>query len=191
MSLLFFAGSARKDSVNKKLASLLHRIAEANGVGASLIDLADYRMPLYDGDEEKTDGVPQAARDLKAVMKRHQGVFIASPEYNASFTPLLKNTLDWVSRPMDDGDAPLEVFKTRIFAIGSASPSYFGGVRSLIALRQVLALGLGAMVIPQQIIVPTATKAYDDKGHLSNDVQANDARNLVEALTVAARKFAA
>lgn len=191
MRLLFFAGSTRKGSYNAKLASLLHRISEANGVDGTLVDLADYSMPLYNFDEQQADRIPQAAHALKRIMQEHGGVFIASPEYNASITPLLKNTLDWVSRIKDEGEVPLQVFKTRPFAIGSASPSYFGGVRSLIALRQILALGLGALVLPQQIVVPGANKAFDEKGHLASDIQANDARNLVEALAIAARKFTA
>ncbi len=96
--LLFFAGSARTASHNKKLARLGAMIAEANGIPATFLDLADYPMPIYHGEIEADDGKPENAKKLQAVMEAHSGIFIASPEYNASITPLLKNTLDWWSQ---------------------------------------------------------------------------------------------
>jgi chromate reductase len=185
--LLFLAGSARENSFNKKLARLGAQIAEANGLAATLVDLGDYPMPLYDGDLESREGPPLNARKLKALMQVHPGVFIASPEYNASITPLLKNTLDWISRIRDENEAPLQVFKTRVFAIGAASPGGFGGVRSLITLRQVLALGLGALVLPEQITVPRALDAFDEKGHLKDKGQQQLLKRVVEKLARAAR----
>ena len=97
MRLLFFAGSTREGSYNKKLAALARHIAEANGIEAVQVDLKDYPMPLYNGDLEAKDGPPEKARAFKALLGEYQGVFIASPEYNSSITPLLKNTLDWVT----------------------------------------------------------------------------------------------
>jgi chromate reductase, NAD(P)H dehydrogenase (quinone) len=111
--LLFFAGSSREGSWNKKLARLGAQIADANGIPATFADLGDYPMPLYDGDIETKDGIPDNARKLKALFEAHHGVFIASPEYNASMTPLLKNTLDWVSRVKDEGEAPGSVGSAR------------------------------------------------------------------------------
>ena len=96
--LLFFAGSTREGSYNRKLAALAHHIAEANGIEAVLVDLKDYPMPIYNGDLEAKEGPPERARAFKALLEEYQGVFIASPEYNSSVTPLLKNTLDWVTR---------------------------------------------------------------------------------------------
>ncbi|MGH6804765.1 MAG: NADPH-dependent FMN reductase, partial [Methyloceanibacter sp.] len=98
MRLLFFAGSTREGSFNRKLAGLAHHIAEANGIEAVLVDLKDYPMPIYNGDLEAKEGPPERARAFKALLGEYQGVFIASPEYNSSVTPLLKNTLDWVTR---------------------------------------------------------------------------------------------
>jgi chromate reductase len=92
--LLFIAGSAREGSLNKRLARLAAQVAEANGIPSTFADLADYPMPLYDGDLETREGAPENAKKLKALMRVHPGVFIATPEYNASITPLLKNTLD-------------------------------------------------------------------------------------------------
>ncbi len=164
--LLFFAGSAREGSYNKRLAKLGAMIAEANGIAATFADLGDYPMPLYDGDLQAKDGVPENALKLEALMKVHSGVFIASPEYNASISPLLKNTLDWISRIRRDGEEPLLVFKTRVFAIGAASPGGTGGMRGLFAVRHVLVHGLGALVLPDQFYVPRAGDAFDAHGHL-------------------------
>jgi chromate reductase len=185
--LLFLAGSAREGSLNKRLARLAAQIAEANGLAATLVDLGDYPMPLYDGDLETRDGPPLNARKLKALMQVHPGVFIASPEYNASVTPLLKNTLDWISRVRDANEAPLQVFKTRVFAIGAASPGGFGGMRSLITLRQILSLGLGALVLPEQVVVPRAADAFDEKGHLKDKGQLQLLKTVIEKLARAAR----
>lgn len=169
--LLFISGSARRASFNKRLARLGATIAEANGIPATFLDLGDYPMPIYDGDLEADQGAPDQAKKLKHVLGLHNGVFIASPEYNSSISPLLKNALDWVSRVREDDEAPNEVFKTRVFAIGAASPGGLGGLRGLNTVRQVLELGLGALVLPDQIAVPRAAEAFDDDGHLKNKDQ--------------------
>jgi chromate reductase, NAD(P)H dehydrogenase (quinone) len=184
--LLFFAGSAREKSLNKRLARLGAQIAEANGIAATFADLADYPMPLYDGDLETKSGPPDTARKLKALMQVHTGIFIASPEYNASFSPLLKNALDWVSHIRDEGDAPLEVFTTRVFAIGAASPGGMGGLRGLSQLRIVLENGLGALTLPDQFLVPRAIDAFDDNGHLKNKDTQETFKVLIQKLARAA-----
>ena len=191
MRLLFFAGSAREGSYNKKLARLGRHIAEANGIEAVFVDLKDYPMPIYDGDLEAADGPPERARALKALLGEYGGVFIASPEYNSSVTPLLKNTLDWVSRVRAKGESGLEVFQTRVFAIGGASPGGYGGMRSLLQLREILAVGTGALVIPQQVAVPRAAAAFEEDGSLKDAAQQKLCTKMVEALAVAAKKFAA
>jgi NAD(P)H-dependent FMN reductase len=185
--LLFFAGSAREASFNKKLARLGANIADANGIAATFADLGDYPMPLYDGDTEASTGVPDNAHKLKALMQAHHGIFIASPEYNASITPLLKNSLDWVSRIKDDGEGPLQVYKTRVFAIGGASPGGFGGMRSMMHLRGVLELGLGALVLPDQIAVARATDAFDDHGHLKDKTLQATYKSIIQRLAHAAK----
>jgi NAD(P)H-dependent FMN reductase len=190
MRLLFFAGSTREGSYNKKLARLGQHIAEANGIEAVFVDLRDYPMPLYDGDFETKEGPPVKAREFKALLGEYQGVFIASPEYNSSVTPLLKNTLDWVTRVRDKGETGLEVFKSRVFAISGASPGYYGAMRSLLTLRQILAVGIGALVIPEQIAVPRAVDAFEADGSLKDKGQQALCKSAVEALAVAARKFA-
>jgi len=188
--LLFFAGSARAGSHNKRLADLAHRIALANGVEGVFVDLKDYPMPIYNGDVEAQQGPPEEACKFKALLGEYQGVFIASPEYNASIAPLLKNTLDWVTRVRAKGESGLEVFRSRVFAISGASPGYYGGMRSLLQLREILAIGLGATVIPQQIALPRAHEAFDADGKLKDVRQQDLLKSVVEALAVAARKFA-
>jgi len=190
MRLLFFAGSTREGSYNKKLARLGQHIAEVNGIEAVFVDLRNYPMPLYDGDFETKEGPPVKAREFKALLGEYQGVFIASPEYNSSVTPLLKNTLDWVTRVRDKGETGLEVFKSRVFAISGASPGYYGAMRSLLTLRQILAVGIGALVIPEQIAVPRAVDAFEADGSLKDKGQQALCKSVVEALAVAARKFA-
>jgi chromate reductase len=190
MRLLFFAGSAREASFNKKLALLGRHIAEANGIEAVFVDLKDYPMPIYNGDLEAAEGPPERARAFKALLGEYQGVFIASPEYNSSVTPVLKNTLDWVTRVRAKGETGLEVFKSRVFAISAASPGYYGGMRSLLNLRQILAVGIGALVIPEQLALPRATDAFEADGSLKDRNQQEMLKGVVEALAIAARKLA-
>lgn len=187
MRLVFFAGSAREGSHNKKLARLGRHIAEANGIEAVFVDLADYHMPIYHGDLEDAEGVPERARAFKALLEEYDGVMIVTPEYNASIPPLLKNTIDWVSRVKDKPD----VYKTRVFAVSGASPGYYGAMRSLLTLREILSVGLGALVIPQQMALPRASQAFEDDGSLKDEKQQKMFADVVEALAVAARKFKA
>jgi len=187
MRLVFFAGSAREGSHNKKLARLGQHIAEANGIEAMFVDLADYHMPIYHGDLEDAEGVPERARAFKALVEEYDGVMIVTPEYNASIPPLLKNTIDWVSRVKDKPD----VYKTRVFAVSGASPGYYGAMRSLLTLREILSVGLGALVIPQQMALPRASQAFEDDGSLKDEKQQKMFADVVEALAVAARKFKA
>lgn len=184
--LLFFAGSQRRASFNKRVARLGADIAEANGIPATFADLGDYPMPLYDGDLEAAQGPPENARKFKHLLGLHNGVFIASPEYNSSIPPLLKNALDWVSRVREGDELPNEVFKTRVFAIGSASTGGMGGLRGLNTVRQVLELGLGALVLPEQFAVPRAADAFEDNGHLKNKDSQETFKNLIQKLARAA-----
>lgn len=184
--LLFISGSTREKSFNKRLAKLGERIADANGLAGTFADLGDYPMPIYNGDLEASEGIPENARKLKALMKVHSGIFIASPEYNASFSPLLKNAIDWVSHTRDEGEVPLEVYKTRVFALGAASPGGMGGLRGLSQLRLVLEIGLGALVLPDQFAVPRAAEAFDEHGHLKNKDSQETFKQLIQKLARAA-----
>jgi chromate reductase, NAD(P)H dehydrogenase (quinone) len=187
--LLFFAGSARTGSLNRKLAAYAHSLAIQNGHSADLIDLGDYPLPVYNADLQNAEGIPENARKLKALIGEYQGVFIASPEYNASVPAMLKNTLDWLSRIKDEGEQPLQLFKTRVWAISSASPSLHGGARGLIALRQVLAIGLTALVLGDQFAVSKANEAFDDAGNAKDELVRKTVSGIVDRLAFTAARF--
>ena len=188
--ILVFAGSIRTGSFNARLAALAAKELALAGAEVTRISLEDYPMPIYDGDEEAKSGPPAHARSLKQMMAEHSGVFIASPEYNASVTPLLKNTIDWISRVRVRDEPPLAVFRHRVFAIGGASNSPYGALRSLMALRQILELGCGALVLPDQITVFHASEAFDDMDNLKDERTAASLKRLALRLTEAAQEFA-
>ena len=188
--ILVFAGSIRTGSFNARLAALAAKELALAGAEVTRISLEDYPLPLYDGDLEVKSGVPANALKLKQTMAAHRGVFIASPEYNASVTPLLKNTIDWISRVRERGEPPLAVFKNRAFALGGASDSAYGAVRSLLALRQVLELGCGALVIPEQVTVFRASEAFDEMDNLNEEGAANALKRVLQRLIDSARAMA-
>ena len=188
--VLVFAGSIRTGSFNARLAALATKELVLAGADVTRISLPDYPGPLYDGDLEAKSGPPENAIKLKKLMSIHQGVFIASPEYNASITPLLKNTIDWISRVRERGEPPLAAYKKRVFALGGASGGTYGAMRSLMALRQVLELGCGALVIPDQIAVSRASEAFDEMDNLKDERAANLLKRVVQRLTDMAREIA-
>jgi NAD(P)H-dependent FMN reductase len=188
--ILVFAGSIRTGSHNARLAALATKELMLAGAEVTRISLLDYPMPLYDGDLEAKSSPPENAVKLKRLMAMHPGVFIASPEYNASITPLLKNTIDWISRVRERGEQPLAVYKNRVFAIGGASDGAYGAMRSLMTLRQVLELGCGALVIPEQIAVMRASDAFDEMDNLKDERAAGLLKRLVQRLIAMAREMA-
>lgn len=167
--VLLFSGSARSGSLNGRLAMEMVKILALKDAEPTLVSLADYAMPIYDGDLEQSKGVPEAAVRLRDMMLSHEGIFIATPEYNQSLPALLKNTLDWISRIRPDKDRPVSPWKSRAFAIGSASPGHFGGSRSLLHLRQILELAFAAHVLPEQVVVPAANQAFSADGGLADE----------------------
>ena len=191
MKILAFAGSARRDSLNKKLARVAAATAKEAGAEVTLIDLDDYPIPLYHGDLEAEKGVPENARKLKALMQVHNGIFFAAPEYNAGVAPLLKNAIDWVSRVRSDDEPALQVYTSRVFALASASPGRFGGARGLLALRHTLELGLGALVLPDQLTIAAANDAFDERGHLKDKALQSQLKALIERLARASKPAAA
>jgi chromate reductase len=164
--ILVIPGSTRTGSHNVRLAALAAKELTLLDAEVTRISLADYPLPLYEADLDARAGQPAEALQLKQMIQAHHGVFITSPEYSASVTPLLKNALDWISRVRERGDPTYAAFKNRVFAIASASHASAGGLRSLMALRQILELGCGALVIPEQVAVPSAEFAFDDKDEL-------------------------
>jgi chromate reductase len=188
--ILVFAGSIRSGSHNARLAALATKELVLAGADVTRISLVDYPLPLYDGNLEATSGPPANALKLKQLMSAHRGVFIASPEYNASVTPLLKNTIDWISRVRERGEQPLAAYRNRVFAIGGASDGAYGAMRSLMALRQVLELGCGALVIPEQIAVMRASEAFDEMDNLKDERAAAMLKRVAQRLTDMAREIA-
>jgi chromate reductase len=164
--ILVFASSTRAGSYNVKLAALAAKELTLIDADVTRISLADYPLPLYDPDLDARIGQPANALKLKQMIMAHHGVFIASAEYSASVTPLIKNAIDWVSRVREKGDPTYAAFKNRVFAIGAASVGPAGGLRSLMALRQILELGCGALVIPEQVAIAAADQAFDDLDNL-------------------------
>jgi len=164
--ILAFAGSARKDSFNKKLVRIAARAAEEAGAEVTVLDLADYPLPLYDGDSEAMEGLPANAAKLKQLFLAHDGLLIASPEYNSSVTPLLKNTIDWVSRSAA-GEEPLAAYKNKAAVLMAASPGGLGGLRGLVHLRAILQ-NIGVIVLPDQRAVSSAAGAFDEAGQLKD-----------------------
>jgi NAD(P)H-dependent FMN reductase len=164
--ILAFSGSARSASLNKILASAATEAARAAGAEVTLIDLRDYPMPVYDGDLEAHEGVPPKARELKALFIAHNGLLIASPENNASVSSLLKNTLDWVSRP-DQGQNGLVPYQNKVAGLVAASPGALGGLRGLVHLRAILQT-LNVQVISEQFALGRAHEAFDESGKLKD-----------------------
>jgi len=177
--ILALAGALRKESFNKKLIRVAAEQARAAGGDVTLIDLADYRMPVYDGDMEASEGVPEPARKLRGVFLEHQALLIASPEYNSSVSGAFKNVIDWISRP-DQGHANTAAFQGKVAGIMSASMGGLGGLRGLVHLRSILG-NVGVIVLPEQATLPQAQAAFDDAGQLK------DPKKLEEVKKVAAR----
>jgi NAD(P)H-dependent FMN reductase len=186
--ILVIPGSIRNRSHNVRLAALTAKELTLADADVSQISLFDYPMPLYDADHDVVSGPPPGAVKLKKMMAAHQGVFIASPEYNASISPLVKNAIDWVSRVRERGEPAYAAFHGRVFALGAASTDVLGGARGLLALRQVLELGCGALVIPEQVTVPNAENAFDDLDNLKDARQAAALKALARRLVEMAQR---
>jgi chromate reductase len=167
-NILAFAGSARKDSLNKKLLKIIAAGAEDAGAKVTLVDLAEFEMPLFDQDLETEKGMPDKAGEFKRLMIEHDGFLIASPEYNSAFSPLLKNTLDWASRAESDDEPSLVAFQGKSAGIVATSPGGLGGIRGLVHLRMLLG-NLGVIVMPEQQAVPNGFHAFNDDGSMSDE----------------------
>lgn len=188
--ILAFAGSARRDSLNKKLVRAAAQFAREAGAEVTLVDLDDYPMPIYHGDLEAAEGMPARALALRELLLAHDGLLIASPENNASVSSLLKNTIDWLSRDLGEGkgaDSGLAPWQGKVGAMLAASPGGFGGVRGLPHLRQILCT-LGVTVLPGQVALPRAHEAFAADGTLADARAAKSVRALAVALVEAARR---
>lgn len=186
---LIFAGSARKASTNKQLAALAASTAQAAGADVTLIDLKDFVMPMYDGDLESDTGLPENAKRLKQLFVEHDGFFIASPEYNSSFSPVLKNALDWISRPHTEDEPPLWAYNGKVAAFGSVAPGVLGGLRGLVPLRMMLG-NIGVTVVPNQVAVSNGFSAFDDAGDLNDVRQTQMLKDTIDQLILTTQALA-
>src|SRR5260370_33981944 len=163
-SILAVAASTRRESFNKKLVAIAAQGARQAGAEVTLIDLKDFPLPLFDQDLEAEQGMPENGKKLKKLFIDHDGLLIASPEYNSSFPAILKNAIDWVSRPAP-GEPSLVAFRGKVAALMSASPGALGGLRGLAHVRSTLRT-LSAMVLPDQIALSKAHEAFLPDGSL-------------------------
>jgi chromate reductase, NAD(P)H dehydrogenase (quinone) len=185
--ILVLPGSLRAKSYNVRLAALASKELTLADADVTRISLLDYPLPIYDADMADESGPPENAVRLKRLMSAHQGVFIASPEYNASVTPLMKNTIDWISTVRERGEPALAAYQNRVFAIGGASPGRSGARQSLLALRQILAVGCRALVVAEQVSVPNAADAFDEMDELRDARLASELKIVVRKLVELAK----
>jgi chromate reductase, NAD(P)H dehydrogenase (quinone) len=167
--ILAFASSTRRESFNKKLVAIAAQGAREAGAEVTLIDLKDFPLPLFDQDLEAEQGMPENGKKLKKLFIDHDGLLIASPEYNSSFPAVLKNAIDWVSRPAP-GEPSLVAFRGKVATLMSASPGALGGLRGLVHVRSILG-NIGVIVLPNQIAVAKAHEAFQPDGSLVDPKQ--------------------
>ena len=188
--ILLLSGSTRSGSYNTRLVELaMKRLAERDAE-PTRISLADYPLPIYNADLEAR-GAPDEAVRLHRLFLAHQGIFLASPEYNAGVSPLLKNAIDWIGKVSDDKHPPLAAYRNRVFAVSAASQGPYGGIRGLISLRQILEIGLGAVVIPKQVAVPSAAEAFTAAGDFADEQTAEAFDAMAKRLVEEARRYVA
>jgi chromate reductase, NAD(P)H dehydrogenase (quinone) len=171
--ILALCGSSRRDSLNQKLLDRAITGAHAAGAEVTSIRLADFELPICDADSER--GLPKGAQALKTLLDRHQGLLIATPEHNGGYTALLKNSLDWISRP---NGFPAG----KVAALLSASPGPLGGVKSQLSLQMVLGK-LGVLVIPDWFALGAAHQAFDAAGGLKDENVEKAVSDIGAALT--------
>jgi NAD(P)H-dependent FMN reductase len=185
--ILAFAGSLRKDSFNKKLVKIAANGARSAGATVTVVELNDYPLPLFSEDIEKATGLPEPGRKLKELFVSHDGLLIASPEYNSSITAVLKNTLDWLSRPVPN-EPPLVAFSNKVCVIMSASPGGLGGLRAQPILRSLLQ-ELRVLVLPNQFAVAKAHEAFTPEGTLKDAKQQAGAEQVGAAVAEFLKKM--
>lgn len=167
VKILIIPGSLRTGSINARLAAVITKEFAVAGVEVTQLSLGDYPLPIYDGDLEAKSGVPKNALNLKRMIGAHDGVVFVTPEYNSSLPALVKNAIDWVTRVEERGETQGQVFRDSAFAIASASEGKLGGSRCLAAMRLILS-GCRALVIPNQVALSFADRAYDDRDGLKH-----------------------
>jgi len=186
--ILALAGSTRQNSYNQQVLDIAVDGAREAGAEVTMVNLKHYSLPLFNEDLERSAGEPEAAAKLKQLFFEHDGLLIASPEYNSSITPLLKNTIDWVSRKVGD-ETPLQAYRGKVATLMSASPGALGGLRGLVHLRSILG-NIGVVVLPDQIAVSRAHEALNDDGQLKDENLQKNVRGLGGNLAEMLKKLA-
>ncbi|MGI6855508.1 NADPH-dependent FMN reductase [Mesorhizobium sp. 1B3] len=186
--ILVFAGSIRTGAYSGRTADAATRELALEGAEVTRISLADYTMPIMDQDLEREKGVPENAYRLGRMIAAHHGMLIASPEYNASIPPLLKNTLDWVSRIRRDNGRTFKPFEGRVAGLCSSSEGNFAGARGLYHLRAVL-MACGVEVITPQCAIGRAHEAFDEEGEIREERVRLAMQTVVRTLIERARMF--
>ena len=189
--ILVFAGSARRESLNKKLARAAAKAITGPGVEVTFIDLDDYPMPVYHGDLEDKEGMPANGMKLRELFLAHDALWIASPENNNSVSSLLKNTIDWLSRSIGDGKGDksgLAPYRGKVAALMGATPGPWGTLRGMPHLRQILS-GLGVTVIGTQLGVARAHEAFDENGAFKDPRVGKSVASLGASLVEITRKL--
>lgn len=181
--ILVFAGSLRTGAYSIKTADAATKELAEQGADLTRISLGDYPLPLMDQNLEKEKGIPENAMKLGRLIAAHDGFLIASPEYNASIPPLVKNTIDWVSRIRNDGGRPFSPYRGKVAALCSSSEGNFGGMRCLYHLRAVL-MNCQVEIITPQCSVSRAHEAFDENGDFTEErlrkMMQNVCRTLIE-----------
>lgn len=180
--ILVISGSERAGSLNMKLADLAEKRLRSAGADVTRLSLKGLGLPVYDGDLEAKSGPPAGAQTLRAAIDSHDGLFIASPEYNAGMPPLLKNALDWASRCKNAAGQAGPLLAGKVVALGAASPSPNGGLRNLIPMRTQIELGYFAQVVPEMITLPDAGNLFDAGGELTNAMRAGQLDGVIKRL---------
>ncbi len=199
-SILIFAGSSRVNSFNRRLAKEAARLVREADCRPTYIELSDLNIPLYNADLEAR-GTPGDVIRLKEMMHAHAGWIIASPEYNGSYTALLKNTIDWASSPAKAGaecsedeaqnwKSGTKPFAGKVVGLLSASPGMMGGLRSLDHLAPLLR-NLQCWLAPQQFALSKAGDAFDAQGHLKEEATLAKVKAVVDQVIWGAQKLAA
>ena len=186
--ILLIAGSARAGSFNTKLLGNAHKMLSQMDCEPTMISLADYELPIFDGDFETDNGAPENAVKLARLFHESHAIMFASPEYNGSLTPLLKNTIDWVSRVKKDDAGDISPYKDKIAALISVAPGQMGGVNSLAHLRPILSR-IGMLVISEQVTIGSMTTAFNDDDSLTNEASTKFLEAACKALVSKAAAF--
>ena len=190
MKLLVFAGSTRQQSFNRRLAQVAADAARDAGADTTLLELSDFDIPMYNADLEARGTPPDVLR-LKQLLWEHPAWVICSPEYNGSYTALLKNTIDWASSPVkgdpawQDGVKP---FRGKVVGMLSASNGALGGLRSQSHLAPLL-INLECWLAPRAFALGQAASAFDEHGALMQEAHRQRVHGVVEQVLWAADRL--